>query len=89
MPRAGTCRPSLRTVEERNELVQDNFALYYWVAGRFLRSNSDVASLFTLDELASEASLALIRAAELHDEPGLLPRPFCILPPVPPRVTIR
>jgi RNA polymerase primary sigma factor len=61
-------RPSLRSVEERNELVRENIRLVYWAVKRFFRGNrASLKKYYTEDDAVSDAFLGLIRASELFD----------------------
>jgi hypothetical protein len=60
-------RPSLRTIDARNRIVEANLRLALKVA-TLSRRNHYIRALLTAAEAISAANLGLIRAAELWDE---------------------
>jgi RNA polymerase sigma factor (sigma-70 family) len=64
MPIGHKPRPSLRSVEERNRLVQANLPLVPWTVHRFFPTRDED----TFQDRVQAGRLGLIRAAELFDE---------------------
>lgn len=58
-------KPSLRSVDDRNALVEQNIRLTAWAVKRFLKRRPFLRHL--QDDLLQEAHLALLRSADLWD----------------------